>query len=155
MIAYRHFIAFYIIAFSLILDQAIKIAVETHLNIHQPIYILPFFFLCRTHNTGVSFSFFSDVSPWIIMTIRFLIISFTIFMWTKYAKNNNVLNIGFILIISGALGNLMDQCTYGYVVDYIMIQIRDISFPIFNLADTLISIGAFLIIYNETMTSYE
>ncbi|MBY7649136.1 MAG: signal peptidase II [Candidatus Liberibacter europaeus] len=151
MISCRYIIVFTVIICLLIIDQAIKIAVESYLTLHQPFDIFTFITLYRTHNPGVSFSMLSNISPWILITIRVLIIAFITFIWNKTPKNQLITNIGYMLTIAGALGNLMDNCLYGYVVDYLMIHTNTWSFAIFNFADSIISIGACLIVYNEIL----
>jgi signal peptidase II len=59
--------------------------------------------------------------------------------------------MGFALIIGGALGNLVDRAVYGHVVDYILFYTSTWSFAVFNLADSLISIGAGLIMLDEVI----
>ena len=71
-----------------------------------------------------------------------------------YIKKNKVdgkLNIiAFSLIIGGSLGNLIDRIVRGYVVDFISIKLGSYNFPIFNIADTLIVVGVFLLLIKNT-----
>ena len=61
-------------------------------------------------------------------------------------------SLGFIFIASGAIGNAIDRIIYGKVVDFIDFHIEDLHWPAFNLADTIIFIGAFLFLYNQFFT---
>ena len=61
-------------------------------------------------------------------------------------------SLGFILIASGAIGNAIDRILYGKVVDFIDFHIEDLHWPAFNLADTIIFIGATLFLYNQFFT---
>ncbi len=101
----------------------------------------------KTFNTGISFSLLSDsVFFPIILAINviFLIaIIFIFFRINKKDRKNPLLNLGFIFIISGALGNLYDRIFYNSVIDFI--NICD-YLPTFNFADVFNLIGVLLII---------
>ncbi|MEG8098907.1 signal peptidase II [Candidatus Liberibacter brunswickensis] len=153
MISYR-LVMFLSLICLLILDQSVKIILDSCLNLHSPKNIFPFFTLYLTHNTGISFSMLSNISPKIIVSIRILIIAIIIFIWKKNTQKKILLDMGYILIIAGALGNVVDHCLYGYVIDYIMIHTKTWYFAIFNLADLFISIGACFIIYNDIILRY-
>ncbi|MBL0848678.1 MAG: signal peptidase II [Candidatus Liberibacter ctenarytainae] len=155
MVSNRYIVTLSTIIFFLMLDQSIKIAVESHLIFHQSVQVFPFFSLYLTHNTGISFSLLSHISPLFIISIRILIISLILLMWKNNPKSNLIIDIGYILIISGALGNLIDHCLRGHVIDYIMLHTKTWYFAIFNLADFLISVGSCILIYNEFITSYK
>ncbi|KGB27993.1 lipoprotein signal peptidase [Candidatus Liberibacter solanacearum] len=153
MISCRRMIIFSLIVFFLTLDQLIKIKLESVLTLHEPKHIFSFLFLYLTHNTGVSFSMLSNISPKIIISIRILITSFIVFIWRKSARKNFAFDMGYILIIAGAVGNIIDHYLYGYVIDYVMLRTQVWSFAIFNLADFLISLGACILICNESFAS--
>ncbi|MBA5723915.1 signal peptidase II [Liberibacter sp. Z1] len=154
MISYRRIAIFLLIVFLLILDQSIKMAMDSYLILHHPFYVLPFFSLYLTYNTGVAFSILANTSPWLIISMRILIVSAVILIWKK-AKNSYILDAGYMLIIAGALGNLIDNYLYGYVIDYVMLHIRIWSFAIFNFADFFITLGACMLIYNEIILLYK
>ena len=77
-----------------------------------------------------------------------IILSFYIISTKKMSK---LTLWGFILIISGALGNLIDRYFYGYVVDFIDVYIKNFHWPAFNFADAYITIGTFLLIIDECL----
>ncbi|AKK20042.1 signal peptidase II [Candidatus Liberibacter africanus] len=153
MISNRRIIIFSLIFILLTLDQSSKIIINSYFNLHDPKHIFPFFTLYLTHNTGISFSMLSNISPIIIVGIRILIIALIIFIWNKNTTNR-IADLGYILIIAGALGNIVDHCLYGYVIDYIMLHTKTWSFAIFNLADLLISLGACSILYNDLIIKH-
>ena len=137
-------ILFIIIA--LVLDQAIKYAVEIYLPMHELIPVLPFWALYRTHNLGVAFSMLSHLDSWFIVGLRLVIVAFVLWLWRKTGPEQHFAHLGFAMIIAGALGNIIDRLTYGYVVDYILFYTDTWSFAVFNLADSFIFIGAAMIV---------
>jgi signal peptidase II len=140
-------IAFIIAA--LLLDQAIKYAVEIYLPMHELIPVMPFWALYRTHNLGVAFSMLSHLDAWFIVALRLVIVAFVLWLWRKTGPQQDWAHLGFAMIIAGALGNLIDRFTYGYVVDYILFYTDTWSFAVFNLADSFITLGAICIVIDE------
>ena len=80
--------------------------------------------------------------------------AFGVSVWLIYSsiKLPRYSSLGFILIASGAIGNAIDRILYGKVVDFIDFHIEDLHWPAFNLADTIIFIGATLFLYNQFFT---
>ena len=130
-------------------DQASKWMVERFLPLQVPVDILPIFSLFRTYNTGVAFSLLSFVDGWILVGISLIVIALVFWLWIKTDPSRLLTMIGFGLIVGGALGNLMDRIRLGHVVDFILLHVGEWSFAVFNLADSFISIGAGLIIFDE------
>ena len=137
------------IAAALLLDQAIKYAVEIYLPMQELIPVLPFWALYRTHNLGVAFSMLSHLDAWFIVALRFVIVAFVLWLWRKTGPEQHCAHLGFAMIIAGALGNLIDRFTYGYVVDYVLFYTDTWSFAVFNLADSFITLGAGCIVVDE------
>ena len=110
------------------------------------------------YNKGIAFSLFNSESL-LINTAITLIISFIIlFILYIFLKDFNELIkielIGYMLILGGAIGNLIDRMSNGSVLDFIILNYNQIYFPaIFNIADILISFGAFLLIYSYIFIS--
>jgi signal peptidase II len=137
------------IAVALFLDQVIKYAVEVYLPMHELIPVLPFWALYRTHNLGVAFSMLSHLDSWFIIGLRLAIVAFVLWLWRKTGPEQHFAHLGFAMIIAGALGNIIDRITYGYVVDYILFYTETWSFAVFNLADSFITVGAGFIVLDE------
>ena len=81
-----------------------------------------------------------------IIIISLAIIGFIIFYWRKNLsglRQNKCLNLGLVFILAGAVGNLIDRVRFGYVIDFLDFRI----WPVFNLADSAITIGAGLVIW--------
>ena len=147
----RPLTAVIVIILAVALDQAIKIAVEMYLPLEQAIPLLPVLALYRTYNLGVAFSLLSGMEREFIIGMRLVIVAFVIWLWRRTPKDRPFAHIGFALIISGAIGNLIDGFVYGHVIDYILFHTATWSFAVFNLADSFISIGAGLVILDELL----
>ena len=133
------------------MDQTSKWATETMLPWQGNVSVLPFFSLFRTHNYGVAFSMLDNAGPWPLVGLTVLITAFIIWMWRKTHAERWLSQLGFALIVSGALGNLIDRAWHGYVIDMIRIHTETWSFAIFNVADSFITIGAILVVADEVL----
>ena len=127
-------------------------AVENLFIKYKSIQITSFLSMTPVWNSGVSFGFFQDSGE--IGRYGFTIFAFLISSWLIYSsfKLPRYSSLGFILIASGAIGNAIDRIIYGKVVDFIDFHIADLHWPAFNLADTIIFIGAILFLYNQFFT---
>ncbi len=93
-------------------------------------------------NDGAAFGMLDD-KRWIFMTVStVVIIGMTVFLCLKYNKISKPLGIALSLIIGGGIGNMIDRVLLGYVIDFIYFV--PIDFPCFNVADSLVCIGAAL-----------
>jgi signal peptidase II len=149
----RPLIAVAVILIAVILDQAIKIAVEDYLPMHEAVPVMPFLALFRTYNLGVAFSLLSGMEREFIIGMRIVIVAFVIWLWRRTPASRSFAHTGFALIIAGAIGNLIDGLVYGHVIDYILFYTETWSFAVFNLADSFITIGAGLVILDELVGS--
>lgn len=134
-------------------DQVSKWMVETMLPLQQQIEVVPFFSLFRTYNYGVAFSFLDGLGQWPLVVMTIVIIGFVFWLWRGLEADRNLSELGYALIIGGAIGNLIDRAWLGKVVDMILFHIDslDFRFAVFNLADTFITIGAIAIILDEIL----
>ena len=82
---------------------------ETHLVMHEAVELLPFLALYRTYNTGVAFSMFSWVGDKGLIVLSVAVIAFVLYLAVRSAPGHILARIGFALIISGAIGNLIDR----------------------------------------------
>lgn len=90
-------------------------------------------------NYGIAFSMFSN-NPAYVTVFAVILTAFLIFVFIRYSNENNMLAYGIILMLAGSIGNLIDRLVHGYVVDFICPLFVD--FAVFNIADSLITIGA-------------
>ena len=136
--------AFIISLIIFLIDRITKQLAISNLVSGKSITIIKnFFSLTLAKNTGVAFSLLEGSSLLIIIITIIIIL-----LLLKNIKNNNS-NKEIILdaiIIGGAIGNLLDRLIYGYVIDFLDFNILGYNYPIFNIADTVIVVGIFLII---------
>lgn len=129
-----------------IVDLISKLVIDKLLKINETISIINnFFSITKVFNRGASFSMFIGYRLlFILIGIIAIVILF------KYLNNfkMNIRNIfAFSLLIGGIIGNLIDRVIYGYVIDFLDFNIFGYDAPIFNIADTCICVGAFLLFY--------
>jgi len=125
-----------------ILDQATKYFISNRVYAGETLPILKnIFHITLVHNTGAAFGIFKDQA--IFFVIVSAIAAVSIFAFLKIKNNMNRLrDFGFALILGGALGNLVDRLRFGYVIDFLDFRI----WPVFNIADSAITVGTFLVI---------
>lgn len=130
------------------IDRYSKWWVLTHLTYFQPLAILPIFNLTLAYNTGAAFSFLHAMSGWQNYLFGGLacIISVMVLVWlSRIPAKARWMSIALALILAGALGNAWDRFLYQFVIDFLDFHWGDWHFAIFNIADTAICIGAFML----------
>lgn len=130
------------------LDRFSKIWVTQHLAFYEPYPVLPFFNLTLAYNTGAAFSFLHTMPGWQNWFLGSLavIVSMIIIYWLiKTPARARWLNISLCLILAGALGNAWDRALYRYVIDFLDFHWGDWHFAIFNIADSAVSVGGFML----------
>lgn len=133
----------------LIIDRNSKIWMMDHLQMGEPLSLLPFLNLTLAYNTGAAFSFLNSASGWQHYLLGGLALGVAIFIIScllRAPRNHYWQNIAMSLILAGALGNALDRVLYGHVIDFVNFHIGDWHFAIFNVADSAICIGAFMLI---------
>ena len=127
-------------------------AIENLFNQFKSIEISSFLSMTPVWNSGISFGFFQNSGN--IGRYFFTFFAFAVSIWLILSsfKLPRYSSLGFILIASGAIGNAIDRIIYGKVVDFIDLYVNDFHWPAFNLADTIIFIGASLFIFNQFFT---
>jgi len=139
---------YYLLAVVLVLlDQLTKYLAVAYLTYQQPLPVLPFFNLTLTYNTGAAFSMFANMGGtqrWFLVAVSLFASVFICWWMTKKRYHFTCLILA--LILGGAVGNLIDRAYSGSVVDFVSLHAGGYYFAIFNVADSLISIGAALMI---------
>ena len=134
----------------LILDQATKVLVASYIPYESYIEVSSFFKLVNFHNTGAAFSFLHNAGGWqryFLIFITLIAVVWIIFMLIKN-KHIPIISFSLLLILGGALGNLIDRIRLGYVIDFIYLHIDSWYWPAFNIADSAICVGAGLLVYD-------
>ena len=129
-------------------DQLTKILVIKNFQLYESLSILPFFNLTFVVNYGFAFGFLNNPSlnQIIVILIIFSIIAYFLYLLIK--TQDQFFRFSLILVLSGAIGNFIDRVFHGFVIDFIDIHIGNYHWPAFNLADSSITIGFFLIMFN-------
>jgi signal peptidase II len=112
--------------------------------------ILPFFNLVLAHNSGAAFSFLAGAGGWQrwFFTAIAVVISAVIVWMLRKPDNTRLLNAALALVLGGAIGNLFDRVTLGYVVDFVQLHGGGYYFPAFNVADSAITVGVTLLVWD-------
>ena len=134
---------------AIILDQWTKWIATEHLIYGQQNPVLPFLNWTLLHNYGAAFSFLSDAGGWqrYFFTGLAGIVSIIFLFWLmRMPKKMMVLPAAIALILGGAVGNLIDRVSLGYVVDFIHFYYNNSHFPAFNIADSAITLGTILLL---------
>jgi len=135
----------------LVLDFATKRWVESELIYGQHIPFTNFFNLVLAFNAGAAFSFLSDESGWqrwLFSGISTCASVLIVYLLQKHTSEK-LFCIALSLILGGALGNLWDRITLGYVIDFLDFHYGGYHWPAFNVADSTIFIGAILLIFES------
>ena len=133
-----------------IADQASKYFAQNFLLGQQGYYykITSFFDLVYSWNYGVSFGMFSENHSYANYVFIVLNSFITLYVWhLAFTARSYRYYVGYVLIVGGALGNLVDRVIHGAVFDFLYFHIGPYGFPAFNLADTFIFFGVAVVIY--------
>lgn len=130
----------------ILLDMVSKYIVSRLLIVNESVMIIKNFFnITYVRNTGAAFSIFSG-NTFLVMIVSFIIIIGIILYISKNKPSNKIDKISYSLILGGAIGNFIDRIIYGYVRDFIEIDIFGWDYPIFNLADVFVVVGVILLV---------
>jgi len=142
---------FVLAAVVVLLDRWTKRAVAAHIALYAHIQIIPGIFrLTHTENTGAAFSLFADSpSHWktgLLITFSVMaMVIVSVLLWGQ-RRALSLTGVALSLILGGAIGNLWDRVASGRVVDFLLFYFRQYQWPVFNLADSCIVVGASLLV---------
>ena len=132
-----------------VLDQITKFWAEATLRFGDYIEVFPWFNLTLAYNRGAAFSFLASAGGWqrfLFLGIG-LVATVVIIAWLRrLPAHEKITAIGLVLILGGAIGNLIDRALYGHVVDFIDWHYAGWHWPAFNIADSAITVGAVLVV---------
>lgn len=132
-----------------LLDQLSKAWVSANLVYDQPVVLTSFFNFTLLHNHGAAFSFLAEQGGWQrwFFALLALVVSIALVIWiARSAVTNKLETFALSFILGGALGNLYDRIQLGHVVDFIVVHYQEHFWPAFNVADSAITLGAFILI---------
>ena len=148
---------YYLLFLGLVLtDQFTKQIFMSSFDLGQSVVVNPFLSWTYLQNTGAAFSFLAGGG---IMQKSFLLlvsvlVSIWIVIWTQRTPSIYRQKLsGQFLLLSGAVGNLIDRAQYGFVIDFIDVHVHSFYWPVFNIADSLIFVGVALLIFERKSTS--
>ncbi len=134
------------ISIFIIIDQIVKVLAT---DLTNTISIIPNFLQINyVKNFGVAWSMFNNQMAFIIL-FSIAAVSYLIYIMYQY-RTDLIVHFGVMMMVGGAMGNLIDRIIRGFVVDYVDVVIFGYDFPIFNIADMLLVCGAILI-FAETL----
>ena len=145
---------FGISAIILVLDLYTKHLIQNAFVYGEQLTITSFFDLVRYHNEGAAFSFLADAGgwqKWFFSSISIVAVVVIIYLITKH-QNQKLFCIGLALVLGGAIGNLYDRLTLGYVVDFLSFHVNGLFWPAFNVADSAICVGVFFLLLDSFKT---
>jgi signal peptidase II len=132
------------------LDQWTKHLAVAHLTYRVRVPVVPGFWDWNlTHNTGAAFSFLADAGGWqhlFFVALGIGVSGLLAFWLGRTARGDWRTAAPFALMIAGALGNVVDRLRFGYVVDFIHWYWRGFDWPVFNVADSCIVVGAVMMV---------
>ncbi len=142
---------FLLSSFVFLSDQLTKTLIIKNIPDDQFFRINSYFYIVHFKNQGAAFSFLSDAGGWqryFLSIVAAIASVFIIFMIKKH-KNELYTALGLSLILGGALGNLFDRLFLGHVTDFLYFHFNDYYWPAFNVADSAITIGVVIMIYES------
>lgn len=133
---------------SLVVDQATKVYIDRVMDLHQSIPVIrDLFSITYVRNKGAAFGFLANTSyrlPFFIF-ISVVAVFVILFSYRKLRGDQRLAQFSLALILSGAIGNLIDRVRLGEVIDFLDVYWKTYHWPAFNVADSAICVGVFLL----------
>ncbi len=133
-------------------DQGTKIFFDSYLFYEIPQPVFPGFNLTLLHNTGAAFSLWAHGNAWqswfLLAVSASMCIAIPVWLF-RQTHTRSALAIGLTLVLAGALSNLVDRVTLGYVVDFLDFYIGSWHWPAFNVADSSIVLGVIFALWGD------
>ena len=149
--------SYYLLCLALVIfDQLTKQIIVSLFSLGESMVINSFVSWTYIQNTGAAFSFLSGgggVIKAFLLAVS-LFVSAMLMVWihkTQAIRRQRL--FGQFILLSGALGNLLDRAQYGYVIDFIDVHYENYYWPVFNVADSLIFIGVILLLFERRKPS--
>jgi signal peptidase II len=133
------------------LDQATKAIVRAKLPLHESVAVIPGFFdFTHVRNTGAAFGMLNSVDfeykALVMVAVALVALAAVASYAATLPPDQRLARFGLALILGGAIGNLIDRATAGFVIDFVDVYWRGIHFWAFNVADSAITVGVVLML---------
>ena len=133
--------------FIIVADQVTKIQALHYLTDKPRLIVLPLLNFTLAFNQGAAFSFLSQAGGWQNLFFIVFAVAVVACLVIYLLKNPSCTQcFGLSLIIAGALGNIVDRLHYGFVIDFIDVHVGSYHWPVFNLADSAITVGVMILL---------
>lgn len=120
------------------------------------IHVTSFFDLVKVNNRGISFGLLNNIEYGrVLLSIAAIIIAIFLLVWLYKEQKDYFKSIALVLIIGGAVGNIVDRIVYGSVADFLYFHIGSYYWPAFNLADSCVCLGVFLLVIEPLYKKYK
>jgi signal peptidase II len=140
----------------LVLDQVTKAIVSREMTLYESIPLLPFFSLTYVRNTGAAFGLFGGLSPAVRLPLFGLVTVGAVFALVSYLRDlrpdESLIALALGGILGGAAGNLLDRIRFHEVVDFLHLHYGGFDWPMFNVADSAITVGVALVLLRSLRT---
>ena len=133
-----------------IVDQLVKFWIVQKFVLHETLYVTSFFNLVYVRNSGAAFSMFADAGGWqryFFIGVAILASAWVLWLLKKHPRQK-LFCLSLAMILGGAIGNLIDRVLFGSVADFVQVHYGGYFFPAFNVADSAITVGAGLMIWD-------
>jgi signal peptidase II len=144
----KYLILLIVFVILLMLDQASKLLIEHTVPLHQAIEVIPgFFAIVHVQNRGAAFGLLAGLSGastlFVVISLIAIVLICAYFRWIK--EEEVLTPFCLALVLTGAVGNLIDRFRLGSVVDFLDVHYQGWHWPAFNVADSCITIGVLLL----------
>lgn len=146
----NHFF-YWLIVIMVLVDQVTKWIISHQVALYSSLKVIPGFFnITHIHNKGAILGAFSQINkPFVFLLLTaasLMALALVVYYFIKTPASEWGIKFALSLILAGALGNLLDRILRGYVIDFLDFYIKNKHWPFFNVADSCITIGAFLLL---------
>jgi signal peptidase II len=136
---------------SVALDQYSKFLIRASMKMYQAMIVVKDIFkIIYIENSGIAFGIFNGshnpAARWLLAGVIFIAIIAITFYWAVNRKASFVFNLSCGMILGGAIGNFIDRVLSGRVTDFIEVGYKEYTWPVFNVADSAVSVGVCLFI---------
>lgn len=128
-----------------VVDQVTKFLARVYIGTFDTIKILPFLHLVRVRNEGAAFGMFRGLGNETFIVVSLVAMALLIYLLLKGREDK----LGLSLILGGAVGNLIDRVVFRNVTDFIDVFVGKFHWPAFNVADSALSVGLFVLLVSS------